>query len=441
METMKGFCGKKPTLLKGGDLVKKVGEKVTIQGAIHRIRKVGGLQFVIIRDGRLLIQCVLEPDKNDISSERYKEGDIISLSGSVRLDQRAPLGAEVAAEQIAILSSPYEQPPFTLNKKTLDVSLDTKLDFRPISLRHPSQRAIFRIQAALAQLFREALIQAGYTEIFSPKIVFAGAEGGANVFKMDYFGKTVFLAQSPQFYKQMMVGVYGHVFEVAPVYRAEPHETSRHLNEYISMDFEMGPIKSFEDIMQMETFALKHIMSRLPELCSDELKLLGAVVPKIEEIPVIRFAEAQKIAERQHHPSERTDLDATSEQLVCKHIFEQTGSELVFVTHYPTSKRPFYTMEDPEDTSVTFSFDLLFRGLEITTGGQRIHDYYMQREKLVRWGLNPDEFESYLMIHKYGMPPHGGLGLGLERLTMQLLRLSSVKEASLFPRTMNRFTP
>jgi nondiscriminating aspartyl-tRNA synthetase len=423
------------------ELAQHDGEIITISGAVHKIRRLGGLYFIVIRDGKELIQCKVEPGNTAISAESYAEGNYINATGICRKEERATHGVEIELESIEVLSRPAEEMPFSINRKVLEASLDTNLDYRPISLRHPKQRAIFAIQATIGQLFREGLTQIGFTEIHTPKLVFSGAEGGANVFKLEYFGKQLFLAQSPQFYKQMMVGVFGRVFEVGPVFRAEPHETARHLNEYTSMDLEMGPIASFEEIMEVEVYLLKHLFVRLPQLCAAEIELLKVSLPQVGDIPVIRMSEALEIISQTHTVSDRGDLDAKGEQLICQHAFKQTGSEFVFVTHYPTFKRPVYAMEDPIDPTVTSSFDLLFRGLEVTTGGQRIHDYHMQVEKLKRFGYNPEEFESYLQIHKYGMPPHGGLGLGLERLTMQLLKLSSIKETVLFPRTMSRVTP
>lgn len=438
MRTIKGNAQKQvdPKTLK-----EIPGEIVKVKGAVHRVRKVGGLHFVLLRVGKYIVQCVIEPGKSEISSEQYIEGTFIEVEGAIRCEEKAPYGAEIGIESLKILSMPTEQPPFSINKKSLDINLGTNLDFRPISLRHPNQQAIFRIQTSIAGLFREALRNASFIEIFSPKIVFASAEGGSSVFEVKYFDRKVFLAQSPQFYKQMMVGVHGRVFEVGSIFRAEPHNTARHLNEYISMDLEMGMIESFEDIMNMETYVLQHIFKNLQILCEEELTLLNVTVPDVSAIPVIRLSEAIEIVSKKHTPSDCGDLDAESEQILCKTIKKETGSELVFVTHYPTAKRPVYAMEDSDDNTLTSSFDLLFRGLEITTGGQRIHEYDMQVEKMKRFGYNPNDFESYLQIHKYGMPPHGGLGLGLERITMQLIGLSSAKEASLFPRTINRLTP
>ncbi|HAS80444.1 MAG: tRNA synthetase class II (D K and N) [Candidatus Nomurabacteria bacterium GW2011_GWE1_32_28] len=417
-------------------------QKITISGAIYRIRKLGGgLFFIVIRDGESLIQCKLESNESIISIEEYSEGDYVSITGICQKENRAPHGAEIKVQSIEILSKSTEEMPFSINQKLFEVGLDSNLNFRPISLRHPKQRAIFAIQSAISMLFRQGLSLIDFTEIHTPKLVFAGAEGGANVFKVKYFERELFLAQSPQFYKQMMVGVFGKVMEVGPVFRAEPHETSRHLNEYTSMDLEVGPIKSFEDIMEIETYLLRYIFEELPKFCSAELKLLEVSMPQINNIPIIKMSEALEIISKNRKIKDRSDLDPQGEQIICQYIFKETGSEFVFVTHYPTIKRPVYAMEDPENNEVTLSFDLLFRGLEITTGGQRIHDYKMQVEKMKRLGYNPDDFVSYLQIHKYGMPPHGGFGLGLERLTMQLLNLSSIKEACLFPRTINRITP
>jgi len=438
---MKNITAEKHLSVKAVDLVKHDGEKVTIKGAVHKVRKLGGLHFIVIRDGEFLIQCRIDSDNDIISSELYEEGNYVAATGICRNETRAPYGAEIELENIEVLSTPAEKIPFSINRKFFGVSLDTNLDYRPISLRHPKQRAIFAIQSAIGQLFREGLSQIGFVEIHTPKLVFAGAEGGANVFKLNYFGKQLFLAQSPQFYKQMMVGVFGRVMEVGPVFRAEPHETARHLNEYTSMDLEMGPIESFEDMMEVETYLLNFIFTGLSRTCSDDIKLLGVSLPSVGDIPSIRMSEALDIIGKKHRVTDREDLDSMGEQLVCQHIFNETGSEFIFITHYPTSKRPMYAMEDPVDPTVTLSFDLLFRGLEITTGGQRIHNYNMQVEKLRRFGYKPEEFESYLQIHKYGMPPHGGLGLGLERLTMQLLKLQSIKDAALFPRTQTRVTP
>jgi nondiscriminating aspartyl-tRNA synthetase len=273
--------------------------------------------------------------------------------------------------------------------------------------------------------------------------VYAGAEGGANIFKLNYFTKEAYLAQSPQTYKQMMVAVFERVFEIAPVYRAEKHDTSRHLNEYIGVDFEMGYLNDFTQLMHMETRMLRHSVEYIRRFYEHELLLLNAVLPDITEIPMIRFAEAKEMISKKYHREikDMEDFEPEEEKLLSELIKEQTGSEFVFVTHYPSKKRPFYAMDDVENPEVTLSFDLIFRGMEITTGGQRIHSYYEQQNKMHARDMKTEDFESYLMLHKYAVPPHGGLGLGLERFTSRLLNLSNVRYASLFPRDINRLVP
>lgn len=421
-------------------LKKAIGQTTTVKGSIYLIRSLGGIKFIIVKSQSGYIQCVIESNST-IPDEIFTIGNHFEINGVLRAEPRATNGFELVIKSFKLLSTAYEPTPFKLNKQNLNIDINLKLDFRPITLRHRKEAAIFRIQSTIAQLFRESMLAAKFTEIFTPKIVFAGAEGGANIFEVKYFDRQAFLAQSPQFYKQMMVGVYDSVFEIASVFRAEPHDTARHLNEYISMDLEMAYIDSYLDVMNMETYALKHIFKRLPEICEEELILLNVKIPELKGIPAIKFSEAQEIAKKFQRQRTRNDLDTASEQCICEHIKNETGSELVFVTHYPSATRPMYAMDDPEEPETTLSFDLLMRGLEITTGGQRIHQYDQQLKKMITKGFNPANFESYLMIHKHGIPPHGGFGLGLERLTMQLIGLSNVKEASLFPRTIKRITP
>ena len=277
----------------------------------------------------------------------------------------------------------------------------------------------------------------------TPKIVSRGAEGGANVFKLNYFNKKAELGQSPQFYKQMMVGVFDRVFEVAPVFRAEKHNTTRHLNEYIGLDFEMGYIDSFEDVMAMETGFLKYTMELLKKDYKKELDMLDIDLPSITQIPQVRFDEAKQLVSEKYNRKIRNpfDLEPEEEVLIGRYFKEEYDSDFVFVTHYPSKKRPFYAMDDPADERFTLSFDLLYKGLEITTGGQRIHDYQMILEKMAKRGMDPEDIKDYLMIFKYGMPPHGGLGIGLERLTMRLLDEQNVRETSLFPRDVTRLEP
>ena len=301
----------------------------------------------------------------------------------------------------------------------------------------------FRIQEGLTRAFRDFLYSQEFTEIHTPKIGAKGAEGGANIFKLEYFHRPAVLAQSPQFYKQMMVGVFDRVFETAPVFRAEKHNTKRHLNEYTSLDFEMGYIDGFEDIMAMETGFLQYAMELLKKDYARELKVLGVELPDVSQIPAVKFADIKEIvAEKYNHKMRNPfDLEPEEEVLIGRYAKEEWGSDFVFVTHYPSKKRPFYAMDDPEDPRYTLSFDLLFRGLEITTGGQRIHDYKMLTDKIAARGMTEEGMEQYLATFKHGMPPHGGLGIGLERLTMQLLGEDNVRETTLFPRDLSRLEP
>ncbi|MBQ9103980.1 MAG: aspartate--tRNA(Asn) ligase [Clostridia bacterium] len=423
------------------------GKEVTICGYIHRIREMTGFAFVIVRTARDLIQCVYAPEFSEYRlDEKLCEEACVKVLGKVvsSKDAKGNDRYELQIHDIKILSLPADNLPIVINKKQLDnIALSTVLDLRPISMRNPKERAIFKIQEGIQRGFREFLSSQGFTEIRSPKINFAGAEGGTNVFKLDYFGKQVYLAQSPQLYKQALVGVFERVFEIAPVFRAEHHDTSRHLNEYTSMDFEMGFIESFEDIMNMETGALKYIMNLLKTEYANEVEILKADIPEINEIPSIKFMDAKKllVEKFKYKPSDMKDFDPQEEELLGKWAKKELNSDFLFVTHYPSKKRPFYTMDDPEDPEYTLSFDLLFRGLEITSGGQRVHDYKAQVEKMEKLGMNPAEFETYLLLHKYGAPPHGGLGIGLERLTMHLLGFKNVRNATMFPRDINRVTP
>lgn len=441
MDYVTGILNNEITTL--AEMYESIGSVVRFKGTVHKIREMSGFAFVIIRTGRDLIQCVYSKEFSEFELGDIAEGYSVSVTGKIVSDDRAASGLEILMQHAAVLSKPAEELPVVINKRKLDITLDTTLTFRPIALRNPAERAIFKIQEGIVRGFREFLLKRKFTEIRTPKIVFAGAEGGANIFRLDYFGKQVFLAQSPQFYKQAMVGVFDRVFEVAPVYRAEKHNTSRHLNEYISMDFEMGFIESYTDIMNIETGMLKYMLQLLKEEYAKELELLKVSIPQIEPIPAIKFTEAKDIISRVYKKkiTDHFDFEPEEEQLICDYVQKNYNSEFVFITHYPSSKRPFYAMDDESNPSYTLSFDLLFRGVEITTGGQRIHNYDKQIEKMLNRGMNPEEFESYLMIHKYGIPPHGGLGAGLERLTMKLLALRNVRNASLFPRDMNRVIP
>jgi len=424
-------------------LQEHMGEQVQIHGSIYKIRKMRGFAFVLLRTARQVVQCIYSEETADFSLEELVEESCVILTAEVVAEERSRTGYELHLLAVEVLSTPYEASPIVINNKLVDTSLENLLNYRPVTLRNEKERAIFKIQEGITFGIRNFLQENGFTEIHTPKIVYSGAEGGANIFRIGYFGREAYLAQSPQFYKQMMVGVYERVFEIAPVFRAEKHDTSRHLNEYTSVDFEMGYIESFEEIMQTETAMLRAVMAYLEENYQPELTLLSVTLPKVTEIPTIRFHEAKELVAKEYNREVKDyeDFEPEEEKLLCELMQKRTGSEFVFVTHYPSKKRPFYAMESSENREVTESFDLLFRGLEITTGGQRIHSYEEQLEKMNRLGMNVELFESYLMMHKYGMPPHGGLGLGLERFTSKLLGQENVRRATLFPRDTGRLEP
>ncbi len=419
------------------------GKLVKMRGAVHNIRDMGDVVFVILRKAGGLVQCVYEERKTDFSLKDLKEESAVEVAGVVASEKRAPQGFELRLKGIRILSEPAQVLPLAINKWKMNTSLETKLALRPVSLRNVRERAKFKIQEGIVRGFREFLFSQGFTEIRTPKIVSRGAEGGANVFKLNYFNQKAELGQSPQFYKQTMVGVYDRVFEAAPVFRAEKHNTTRHLNEYISLDFEMGYIDSFEDVMAMETGFLKYTMELLKRDYKKELEMLEAELPVLDRIPQVRFDKAKEMVAEKYNRKIRNpfDLEPEEELLIGRYFKEEYDSDFVFVTHYPSKKRPFYAMDDPKDSRFTLSFDLLYKGLEITTGGQRIHEYPVILEKMAKRNMDPEDIRDYLMIFQYGMPPHGGLGIGLERLTMKLLDEQNVRETTLFPRDVTRLAP
>lgn len=421
------------------DATEHIGEEITVSACVHKIKNMGKVAFISLRTGEYVVQAVYSDDCND-SIEGLREGQYVNATGILKENKKDPNGVEIVLSGIRLISKPKEEYPLKVSQKKLDCTIEVNLDNRSVSLRNPRERAIFKLQEGLVHGMHEFMQKNHFTEIHTPKIVAQGAEGGANIFKIDYFQKPAFLNQSPQFYKQTAVAFFDRVYEIAPVYRAEKHATSRHINEYIGLDFEMGYIDSMYDVMNMEIAMLRHIMTYLEEHYSYELKLLDADVPKIGEVPTIKFADAVELL-RGKSVKTKFDLDPEDEVNLGKYAKEKYNSDFIFITHFPSSKPPFYAMDSREDPRVAYKFDLLFRGLEITSGGQRIHDYDEQVAKMKRQGLDPKDFESYLEAHKYGLPPHGGLGIGLERLLMKLLNLSNIRSTSMFPRDLNRLLP
>ena len=420
------------------DLKSACGKEITFSACVHKIRDMGSFSFIILRTGRYIVQSTYVQETCTGDFAELCEGSYVTVTGTVKEESRANYGYEITLSSFEILSKPFSEYPLHVSSRKLGCSLETNMEYRSVALRHPHTRAVFKITEGVVSGFREFMLSQNFTEIHTPKIAKMGAEGGANIFKLKYFGQDATLSQSPQFYKQTCVAFFDRVFEIAPVYRAEKHNSTRHLNEYISLDFEMGFIKDMTDVMQMETAMLKYVTEYVREHCKDEIEMLDADIPVIKDIPSVTFFEALDILGKEHN---QFDLDPTDEVRLCEYAKKEFDSEFIFVTKFPGLKRPFYAMDSPEDPKLAESFDLLFRGLEITTGGQRIHDYKEQLKKLERYNIAPEELGAYLDIHKYGMPPHGGLGIGLERVVMKLLDLDNIRHASLFPRDLHHLDP
>ncbi len=424
------------------DLHERVDTEVTIAGSVDVRRDHGKLIFLDIRDRSGKVQAVALPlhgDAHKVAHELRPEW-VIELTGKVHKRPEKMVNAdeyngdiELEAIVFKILSKAHELP-FELGT---DVNLDTYLDYMPLTLRSENVRAVFKAQETIIDAFRTSLKKEGFTEFQAPAIVGGDAEGGAEAFQVDYFNDHLaYLATSPQFYKQIMVGVYERVFTTPKVFRGEKHATPRHLNEYSSLDFEMGFINDHRDVMAVLEKTVRYIVHIFLEEHGALLEHFKTSAPLIasEPFPVLKLREAQRIL----GASEEPDLEPEQERALCEWAAQERRSDFVFVTHYPVSKRPFYSCEDEADPGFTKSFDLLFRGLEITTGGQRIHDYDTLVTKLLERKLDPEKFSYYLQAFKYGMPPHGGSATGLERLTSRLLRIPNVKRATLFPRDMHR---
>jgi len=422
------------------------GRRVRVEGWLHALRRLGGVSFVVVRDGWGLAQAVAtsEDELAPLAATGAGVESIFAVEGTVASAPQAPGGVELRAPRIEVLVPVTEPPPIALNKREIKASLTTLLDHAPIANRHPRRRALLRLGACAMAGFRGTLDARGFTEIQTPKIVAAATESGANVFQLDYFGRPAYLAQSPQFYKQIMVGVYERVYEVGPVFRAEPHDTTRHINEYVSLDAELGFIASHATVMALLRDVLAGMLAALAEGCGAELALLGVALPGVPaEIPQMHFADAQELILDRHGVDVRgePDLSPQDERWLGEWARAEHGSDWLFVTGFPLRKRPFYTHPDPARPEFSNSFDLIFRGMELVTGGQRLHRYGDYLDALARAGLPAVPFAWYLEAFRYGMPPHGGFAIGLERLLMQLTGVPNIKLATTFPRDINRLTP
>ena len=428
------------------NLKEKVGQSVQIAGWISVRRDQGKMVFFDFRDMTGVVQGVVLPKSAaiEIAKEASRESAVYA-EGVVnqRPEKNVNIGVqngdiELEVQALEIVSKPKELP-FDFDA---ELNIDTYLDNLPYTLRSQRARDIFKVQATIVETFRSTLRGQKFTEFQAPALVGGDAEGGAAAFAVDYYyDQKAFLATSPQFYKQIMIGVFERVFGTPKVFRGEKSSTTRHLSEYSSLDFEMAFIKDHRDIMVVLEKTMKEIVSKVAEKHSDVMARLGTEVPLIpEHIPVLKLREAQEIIEKEFGGKAigEPDLEPEHERQLCEWSKKTHGSDFLFVTHYPVSKRPFYTYEDEEYLGFTKSFDLLFRGLEITTGGQRINDYDVLVGRMKDRGLDPEKFSYYLQAFKVGMPPHGGIGMGLERVTARMLGLHNVKEAALFPRDMNR---
>ena len=419
-----------------GDLDSAAGTVVSVAGWVHRVRSLGRVAFVLLRDRSGIAQLVF-PGQVEFSAE-----SVITATGTVEINERAPGGFEVQVREHCVLSAAAAELPLAVNGRPENLSLDAQLDHRMLALRMPKLLDVFRVQATIVESFARHLRGEEFTEIKTAKLIGSGTEGGTGLFSVRYFDRDVFLAQSPQLYKQAMVAAgLERVFEVGHAYRAEKHDTPRHLNEYVSLDVEMAFIESEQDLMDLEQRILKTIFAAIDERNKSELSAWGASVPtpeSVDALPRLSHDEALHLA------SERLgrrvyEVSPEVERELCLWAESEQGSEGCFVYGDPRRKRPFYT--HPAPNGKTMSFDLLFRGVEITTGGRRIEQHDVLAKSIEDNGLSVESLDDYLQVFRYGCPPHGGFAIGLERLTQKVLGLESVKEASLFPRDRKRTRP
>jgi nondiscriminating aspartyl-tRNA synthetase len=417
------------------DLRSYLEKPITISGWVDSVRDHGKLAFIDLRDRGGVVQVVCLKNHEGVleTAQSLRPESVLTIEGIVheRPEKMRSEGVngnvEVEATSLTVLSL-AEELPF---EKDAEINIDTYLDHLPLTLRRPGAQHTFALQARLVEAYRRSLREQGFTEFQAPALVGGDAEGGANVFKVEYFNdKPAYLATSPQFYKQILVGVFERVFTTARVFRAEKHSTTRHLNEYISLDFEMGFIEDHQDVMRV----LEGVVREMVKASGVNSVRLAATFPSMK----LREAQEVIFKETGEDCREEPDLEPSHERFLCEWAAKEYGSDFIFITHYPVGKRPFYTYEDENDPGLTKSFDLLFRGVEIVTGGQRIHSYNTLIEKLQGRNLDHELFSYYLQSFKYGMPPHGGCAIGLERITQKLMGLENVKEATLFPRDMNR---
>jgi len=424
------------------ELPKRAGERVRLDGWLQHRRELSNVTFVILRDATGTAQIAVPSGDAGGLAALHNES-AIEVVGTAVADERAPGGVELRDAVITAIAPATAAPPFELGRPSLEAALPTLLDHAAVALRHPPRRAAFRLMDASVAAFRAHLCTQRFTEVFTPKIVATATESGANCFRLDYFGRLAYLAQSPQLYKQMLVGVFERVFEVAPVFRAEPHDTPRHLNEYVSLDAEMGFITDHKDVMAV----LEGAVTAMTRAVADhaDARIAGALLPIrcAAPFPSVRFTDALELLVPEFGDEVRSepDLSPAHERWLGEWALREYASDFLFVTGFPLAKRPFYTHPDPDRPAFSSSFDLLFRGLEVVTGGQRLHRPEDYDAALAARSIDPAPFAGYLEAFRFGMPPHGGFALGLERWIQQIVGAKNLRETVLFPRDINRMTP
>ncbi len=421
------------------DLGRHTGERVSVQGWIHRKRELAAVSFVVLRDRSELAQVVVKDAATLGVLAGLGEESVVEVDGMVVANSAAPGGAEVVDPRITALSDPARTSPLELWRPTLPGSLPVQLDHAAIAWRHPAKRAIWDLAAVSTRSFRSTLDALGFTEVMTPKFVATSTESGANVFAVDYFGRPAYLAQSPQFYKQMLVGAFERVYEVGPVFRAEPHDTVRHLAEYVSLDVELGFIRDHRDVLAILREVLAGMVEGLRSEAAGAVDVLGIHLPAIpDEVPVVHFRDALALVGAD---SDEPDLEPAHERFLGEWALAEFGSDVLAVEGYPMVKRPFYTHPQPDDARWSNSFDLIFRGLELVTGGQRLHRHTDYLSALEARGESPAAYTAYLDTFAHGMPPHGGFAIGLERWLARLTGAANIREVTLFPRDLHRLTP
>ncbi|HLM83679.1 MAG TPA: aspartate--tRNA(Asn) ligase [Candidatus Bathyarchaeia archaeon] len=431
------------------DTVNNIDQTVKISGWVKTRRDHGKIIFVDLRDRSGVLQCVITPDtKNYEETKKVRPQWVVNFTGKIKARPEKLVNPDQSTGRVEMeilefeVLSEAQELPIDISAEEMNLHIETLLDYRNLSIRNEKVGAIFKVYGEVLKSYADYLRSQNFLEVKTPKLLSACTEGGAEFFKVKYFEGEAYLAQSPQFYKQAGVGAFERVFEIGSVFRAEPHFTSRHVNEYVGLDAEMGFIDGPEDVMDALEATMKYILQNVKESCLKELEKYNANIEIADKFPRIRFSEALEILKKEFGKEmEGNDIDPEGERLICQWAKKEKGSDFVFLTNYPWTIRPMYIMPDPKNPKETLGFDLLFRGVEIASGGQRIHDYSQLVENMKKKKLNPDDFKNYLEIFRYGMPPHGGWGLGSERIVQKILGLKSIKEAILFPRDVKRLTP